>query len=183
MGSKNSKNRAELTGNGEAAKAPFLLEGLGLANGQVAVDDDGVEDEAVLVALDLADHVGLGLGGAVVVDDAEAALESHVDGHLVLGDGVHGGRDEGRLEGDALRDGRVERDLGGGEANVSRQQQEVIVRQTAVLGRVHELVDVEPIEPLVLGQDLEGLGVVQDLEALVDGSGSHCETRGGREEG
>ena len=34
---------------------------------------DGVGDEAVLELLDLADHLGLLLGGAVVVDDTDSS--------------------------------------------------------------------------------------------------------------
>lgn len=34
---------------------------------------DGVSDEAVLELLDLADHLGLLLGGAVVVDDTDSS--------------------------------------------------------------------------------------------------------------
>ena len=59
------------TGDREATKAPFLLEGLGLANFGVASNDDGVEDEAVFIALHLADHVSLLVGRAVVVDDTK----------------------------------------------------------------------------------------------------------------
>ena len=99
-----------LTGDRETAEAPFLLKSAGLANGGLLGDDNGVGDEAVLVALDLAHHVGLAIRRAVVVDDTQATLQSHVDSHLVLGDGVHGRRQERSLESDALGDRRVERD-------------------------------------------------------------------------
>lgn len=45
-----------------------------------------------------------------MVDDTETAEERHVDGHVVLGDRVHGRGQQGGLEGDALGDGRVELD-------------------------------------------------------------------------
>lgn len=159
------------TSDREATKAPFLLEGLGLANGGVAGNDDGVEDEAVFITLHLADHVGLLLGGAVVVDDTEATLKSHVNGHLVLSHSVHGRRDKGSLEGDALGDVGVEHDLGGGEANVARKDEEIIVGQATVLDSVHELVEVETIEGLVLLEHLEGALVIKDLGPV---DGSHC---------
>ena len=171
-GKKRDCKKMGLTSDGEATEPPLLLEGLSLADSGVAVNDNGVEDEAVLVALDLADHVGLGVGGAVVVDDTEATLQGHVDGHLVLGDSVHRRRDEGGLEGDALGDGGVEHHLGGREANVPRQQEEIIVGQTAVLGRVHELVQVQAIPHLVLLEHIERRGVVKHLGGGVDGC--HC---------
>jgi hypothetical protein len=89
--------------------------------------DDRVEDESVLVLLDLADHLGLLLGAAVVVDDSESSEESHEDGHVGLGDSVHGGGNEGELEGDLLGDLGVEGDLVGGETDVAGEDEEIIV--------------------------------------------------------
>jgi len=109
-----------LTSDGEATETELLLEGNGLADGGLGGDDNGVEDETVLVALDLADHLGLLIGRAVVVNNTETTEESHVDGHVVLGDSVHGRREEGSLEGDALGDGRVKGDLVGGEAWIEK---------------------------------------------------------------
>lgn len=151
-----------LTSDGETTKAPFLLKSLGLADSGVAGNDDGVEDETVLVSLDLADHVGLSLGRAVVVNDTQTALESHVDGHLVLSDRVHGGRDEGGLEGDALGDGGIKSHRRGSKANVARQKEEIVVSEATVLGGVHQLVQVEAILLLVLTEHLEGATVVED---------------------
>lgn len=159
-----------LTSHRESTETPFLLKSLSLVDGGVLGDDDRVVDEAVLVALDLADHVGLSIGRAVVVDDTDATLQSHMDGHLVLGDRVHGGGDEGGLERDALRDGGIEGDVGGGEANVARQEEEVIVRQTAVNLGVHEILNAESIAGFILLEDLLGLGVVQDLGEAVGGT-------------
>ena len=158
----------ELTCDGKTTKAPLLLEGFGIIDCGVAVDDNGVEDKTVLVSLDFADHVGLSLNGAIVVNDTKAALQSDVDGHLVLGDGVHGGRDEWGLEGDTLGDGGIESHGRGSEANVTRQQQEVIVSQAAVLGGIHELVEVKAIASLVLAEHVEGRAMVQDLGGAVE---------------
>lgn len=163
-----------LTGDWEAAKAPFLLQSLRLSHGAILGDDNGVVDEAVLVALDAADHVGLLLGRAVVVDDTDSALQSDMDGHLVLGDGVHGGGDEGGLESDALGDGGIERNLGGGETDIARQNEEVVVSQTTVNLGVHQILNTEAITGVVLLEDLLGLGVIQDLgDAVGSTSGRH----------
>lgn len=51
-----------------------------------------------------------------MVDDTKASEERNVDRHVVLGDRVHGGRDKGSLQGDALRDWSIEGNLGRGEA-------------------------------------------------------------------
>ncbi len=166
-----SKEKSDRTSNGEATKAPFLLEGLGLANRGAASNDDRVEDEAVFIALHLANHVSLLIGRAVVVNDTKTTLKSHVNGHLVLGDGVHGRRHKGSLERDALGDVGVKGDLGGREANVAREDEEVIVGQATVLNGVHELVEIEAIEGLVLAEHLEGSLVIKDLGSV---DLSHC---------
>jgi hypothetical protein len=105
-----------LTSDGETAEAPLLLKSLGLCDSGRGRNDNGVKDEAVLEALDLAHHLGLVLLRAVVVNDTQTAEKSNVDGHVVLGDSVHGRRDEGRLERDALRDRGIKGDFGGREA-------------------------------------------------------------------
>ena len=94
-----------LTSDGVSSESPPLLESPGLPDCGVGTDDDWVEDEAVLVALDFAYHLGLVVGRAVVVDDTKTTEEGHVDGHVVLSDGVHRRREEGGLEGDALGNG------------------------------------------------------------------------------
>ena len=155
-----------LTSDRETAEAPLLLQLAGLAHGGLGRDDDGVKDEAVLVTLDLADHLGLLLDRAVVVDHTNATKESHVDGHVGLGDSVHGRRGEWSLEGDVAGELRGHVDLGGREANVSRQEQEVVVCLTAHLLLVQELVDRDTILGLILLEQLEGLGGVLDLDAV-----------------
>ena len=170
------RRRSRHTSDGETTEAPLVLQLHGLAHSGGRLDDNGVQDETVLVALDLAHHGSLGLGGAVVVDDTKTALQGHVDGHLVLGDGVHGRGHEGRLEGDALGDGRVESDLGGGEADVSRHHEEVIVGKTAVLLRVHQVLDIEAIAGRELLEVLDSGPEVANLDSSVDGG--HCEDWG-----
>jgi len=152
-----------LTCDGETTESPLLLEGLGLANSGVALDHDRVDDEAVLIALHLANHVGLGLRRAVVVNDTETTLKSHVDGHVMLGDSVHRRRDKGCLKRDTLGDGRVEADGRGREANVAGQQEEVVVSETTLHLGVHQILNTEAITALVLLQVLLSLGVVEDL--------------------
>jgi hypothetical protein len=159
--------KSELTCYGETTKAPLLLQRLGLANSGLPLDDHGIQNEAVFVPLDLPHHVGLGVGGAVMVNDAKTTLERHVDGHVVLSDRVHGRRDQGRLQGDLLGDGRVEGDGGGGEANVAREQQEVIVCQTTVDLGVHEVVNTQTISAVVLVEQLDRLPVVESALAGV----------------
>jgi hypothetical protein len=77
-----------------------MLEGVGdeLLGGH----GDRVDDHAGLRALDLVDFAGLLIDGEVAMDNAEAALLGHSNGHAGFGDGVHGGREQRRGEGDAL---------------------------------------------------------------------------------
>ncbi len=50
---------------------------------------DGIVDDAVLGALDAIDHLCLLVDGHVSVEDSDAALARHCDGHACFGDGVH----------------------------------------------------------------------------------------------
>lgn len=163
------KKSRKLTGDRETAKAPFLLQGLGFTNSGALADDNRIIDKAVFVSLDLPDHGGLRVGRAVVVNDTQTTLQSHMNGHFMLGDGVHGRRNEGRLQDDVLGNGRIERDLRGSKANVARQDEEVIVRQTTASLCVHQLLNGEPISGLILLEELDGLGVVEEVRLAVHG--------------
>lgn len=72
--------RKKLTGDGDAAEAELLLDGEDVGDGVVLGEADGVSDESVLELLDLADHLGLLLGGAVVVDDTDASEQLFTHG-------------------------------------------------------------------------------------------------------
>ena len=75
-------------------------------------------------------HLGcLPVDGHVLVDDPDATLPGHGDGHLALGHRVHGGRDQRDLEGIL---GRQEGGQGGltrMDEGVARNQQHVIEGQ------------------------------------------------------
>jgi len=88
--------------DGDAREAVLGLDAVDVGDGVVGREHDGVGDEAVLVALDSTYERGLLLDGVVVVDDADAALEGHVDRHLGLSDGVHGRAHERQAERDLL---------------------------------------------------------------------------------
>ena len=79
---------------GQAGDAELAAEGVDLGHGRVGRRRDGVRDHARLAALDLVDVRGLVVDREVAVDDADAALAGHGDGHARLGDGVHRGREQ-----------------------------------------------------------------------------------------
>ena len=106
----------ERTSDRESTKSPLLLQSNRLSDSGIPADDNRVEDETVLVTLDLADHVCLCIGRAVVVDHTKTTKKGDVNSHVVLGDCVHGRRDKRRLQGDTLRDRGIEDDIGGGKA-------------------------------------------------------------------
>ena len=61
-------------------------------------DGHGVVDHAVLSTLHNGHLAGLVLNRHVLVDDANAALAGNGNGHLALGDGVHGSRHKGHVQ-------------------------------------------------------------------------------------
>ena len=89
-----------LTGHWESAEVPFGLQFLCLCDGCARGQNDGVKDEAVLIALHLPDHLSLVIGWAVVVNDSQTTEQSHVDSHVMFGHRVHGGREEWGLDGE-----------------------------------------------------------------------------------
>ena len=91
------------------------------------MQNNWIQDEAVLVALYLLYHLCLFICRAVVMDDTKAALQCHVYCHIVFSDCVHGRGHEGSLEGNSLRDGGFEVDVRSSEADVARKDEEVII--------------------------------------------------------
>ena len=87
-----------------------------VADSLIRLHSDWVGDHPTFRTLDLADHLGLVVLGAVVVDHTKTTEQGNVDSHVVLSDCVHGRRDERSLEGDALCDRGIEGDIGGREA-------------------------------------------------------------------
>lgn len=108
--------KKRLTSDRETTKAPLGLQVLGLSDGGFGRKNNWVKDKAILISLHLADHLSLVFGCAVVVNDTQATKQSHVNSHVVLGDGIHGRREKGRLQRDTLGDGGIQADIGGREA-------------------------------------------------------------------
>ena len=86
--------------HGNAGNAMVAHECQRVGEGLVGENGDGIDHHAALVALDLAHFLGLFLGLQIAVDDADAARLGHGDGEARLGHRVHGGRDDGHVEGD-----------------------------------------------------------------------------------
>lgn len=93
----------------------------------------------------------------------------HSDGHLALGDGVHRATHERGLEHDVTRDLRLRHDFLGRKVDFAWQEQEVVVGETTVLLRVHELLDRQAIRPRVRRKMLEGFLRVHELSRRHDG--------------
>ena len=116
-------------GDGDAGDFVAAHDFEGVGDGAVGLDGDGVDDHAGFGALDLVDFAGLGVDGEVAVDDAEAALLGHGDGHAGLGDGVHGGGHEGGGEGDTAGEAGLRADLGGDYVGVGGNEEDVVKGQ------------------------------------------------------
>ena len=121
-------------GDGDAAEAVLALDAAHVLDRGVGRQHLGVGDETVLVALHGVDHRGLLRNGAVVVDDAETALQRHGDGHARLSHGVHGRGNEGQRELDVARNTGLKRHDLCAEVNMTRHEQEVVVGVALALG-------------------------------------------------
>jgi hypothetical protein len=90
---------------------------------------DRVHDHARLGALHLVHLAGLGGGGQVLVDHADAAVLRHADRRLVLGDRVHGRGDQRHVQGDLAGELGAEVDLAGDYVTRAGHEQDVVERQ------------------------------------------------------
>ena len=169
------KRKTALTCDRKPSKAPSLLKQFGLANGGIPGDDNGVENKTIFIAFDLANHVGLGIGITVVVDNPQTTLERHVNSHFVLGNGVHGRRKERGLQGDPLGHGGVQGHLGSWKPDVARQYKEIIVSEAATDFGVYQIIDAETIAAFVLLEDFPCRTVVENLTVPMKASmGAVC---------
>ncbi len=122
-------------GEGAEREVAFLDEGEDIADEVIRGDFDGLLDEAVDVVFDAGDFRELLALGHIVMDEAEAAVEGHGDGHPGLGDGIHVRGDDGDLEMKALRESGLERGVAGEDFRVLRGKSDVVVGEgDALLG-------------------------------------------------
>ena len=115
-----------LVDDGQARDAVAAADLVELLESGVGADGDRVGDHAGLGALDEVDLVRLVLDRQVAVQDADAAVPGHGDGHPGLGDGVHGRRDERDARDLAGQPGRRV-DLARDDVGLARLEQHVVV--------------------------------------------------------
>ena len=110
----------------DARDAVALHGGERIGQGLVREDGDRVHHHAGFVALHEADLLGLGLGLEVAVDDAEAAVLRHGDGHAGFGHRVHGRGDDRQVEADRAREPGRDVDVAGQDLGAPGPQQHVV---------------------------------------------------------
>lgn len=167
----------------DAGEAVLLLDGEHVLDGVLRREHLRVGDEAVLEVLHAVHLLALLLDRVVVVDEADAAVQSHLDRHLRLRHRVHRRADERHVQLDVAR----ELGLGGhvihAEVDVPRQQDDVAVRQRRPRrsGIVEQLGAGEPVVLLRLvlrEQALDRLcGVERERLHLLRGLGLHMPAR------
>ena len=122
----------------KGAEAEFFLlnQREHVADELVGRDLDGLLDQAVDVVLDAADLGELLAFRHVVMDEAEAAVERHRDGHARFGHRVHVGRNDRDVQVQILRERRVELRVARQDFRIERRQRDVVEGQAEfVVGR------------------------------------------------
>ena len=114
----NADKMIGLVDDGDAANAVTLHECFGVGHGGVAGERHGIHDHSGFGALDHAYLLGLLGDGHVLVDDPDAPLAGDGDGEATVGDGVHGGGDNGGVEAQAARQLATEVDFPGEDLTV-----------------------------------------------------------------
>ena len=115
--------------HGYASDVVFGHDVKSLCHGAAAGNGDGVVDHAVLSTLDDGHLACLLVDGHVLVDDADASLAGDGNGHLALGDGVHGSRHKGHVQLDVAREAGFQLYRLGQYFRVSGNQQDVVEGQ------------------------------------------------------
>ena len=110
----------------EAALVDHLQD---VADGGAGQHGHRVGNEAVDVMLHAGDLADLVLARQVVMDEAQAAVEGHGDGHARLGDGVHVGGQDRDLQAQAFREGSGQFGIPGEDLRMERGERHVVVRQ------------------------------------------------------
>ena len=118
--------------DGHAGDAELGHQLVRLGQGVAGSQPEGVGDDPVLGALHHVHLFGLLADRHIFMDDANAALPGDGDGHAVLGDGIHGGADQGDIQPDLLRQLGVQVHVGGQHV-AGRWDQQHIVKGEALL--------------------------------------------------
>ena len=132
--------------DGHAADMELAHQPVGIADEMIRRKGKGIIDDAVFAALDPVNLIGLLPDGHILVDDADAALPRHGDGHAAFGDGIHGGADQRGIQVDIPGQTGADIDIGGQNGAVGRYHQNVIkgerFRQefVVVVGVQHQMV-------------------------------------------
>lgn len=85
----------------------------------------------------------------------------HGNCHFTFCDSIHWTTEKGCFENDVAGDAGLRLDVLCGKIDLAWQEQEIIVGQTTVDGRVHEVLDGEPIVALVGFEVFDGGGGVE----------------------
>ena len=147
MAGKQADQLALFIHHGKRAETEFLFlnQFQHVANKLVRRDLDRVLDQTLDVVLDAAHLRELLALRHVVMDQAEAAVERHRNGHARLGDGVHVGGDGRDVQLQAVRERGVELGVAREDFRIKRRQRDVVEREAylAVRGeeRIRRLVE------------------------------------------
>ena len=114
-----------------------LGQGQHVADGGFRADGDRVADDAGLELLDLGDFGSLLLDAQILVDDAHAAELGHGDGQAGFGDGIHGSREDRKLQPQVARQARFQTDILGQDDGMSGDEGDVVVGESFSLDAQH----------------------------------------------
>ena len=102
----------------------------GLRKGFYAVQDVGGNAHSSgnyeALGFDRGHFFGLFFGGHILVDHAYSAFACHGSGHPAFGDGIHGGRSKGTLQGDVTGESAFKGHLAGKDLGVGGDQEDVV---------------------------------------------------------
>ena len=121
---------APVVHHGDASDAVLRHDVVGVADERVDRQGDRILNHPALAPLHLPDLRGLSRDGHVLVDDRNAALAGHCDGHVGLAHCVHGGRDDRHIQDDVAGKSAAKIRVAGQHFTVGRDEQDVVIGES-----------------------------------------------------
>ena len=97
-----------------------------IANGHQRRNSDRVAQDAGLETLHLGHFSGLGLGGEILVDDADPAFLGQRNGETSFRHGIHGGRKQRQVQGNVAGQPRRQANIARQDLRMCRDEQDVV---------------------------------------------------------
>ena len=115
--------------NGDATDAVLFHQFLGIGDGSLYSEGDWIDDQPAFTSFHFPYLLGLIIDAHILMEDPNSSFTGEGDRHVGFRHSVHGGGDEGDVQGDVPGDAGMETDLPGEYFGIGGAEQHVIERK------------------------------------------------------